>query len=388
MKTDGYAATDTITDIIACVCPECGLRQRRVGLAVGQVANCRRCGAELYHRREDSEGRSLALALTAAILWLPANLFPILGVNVQGQYREATLFDAVVRLREQGMDALAGLVMFTTLVVPALEIFGLLYVLAPLRLGFRLPCQAAAFRLIRLSKPWGMVEVFMLGVLVALTKMTDVADVSLGWALWLYGALVLLLAAIAAVLDEQRIGERLGLAGTAPPAREPGSLDRCWALLLAAAILYIPANALPVMYSRSLLESREDTILSGVVYLWTSGSWPLALVVFVASIMVPLLKIIAMTLLLVTAQRRSRWRPLDRARLYRLTEVIGRWSMVDIFVVTLSVALMNVKPFSAVDAGPGAVAFGAVVVLTLLATLMFDPHLIWEPFTQDQDARR
>jgi paraquat-inducible protein A len=121
--------------------------------------------------------------------------------------------------------------------------------------------------------------------------------------------------------------------------RHPDSLMRTWALLIAAALLYIPANLLPVMHTASLVGDEDDTIMSGVVYFWTSGDAPLAVIVFIASILVPMLKLSVIALLCITSQRRSTWRPVERSKLYRLVEFIGRWSMLDIFVVTLTVAL-------------------------------------------------
>jgi paraquat-inducible protein A len=167
--------------------------------------------------------------------------------------------------------------------------------------------------------------------------------------------------------------------------RKPDSVARTWAFLLAAYILYIPANLLPVMETHSLFGSQRDTIMSGVVYLWTSGSWPLAIIVFIASIMVPLLKLTALTLLVVSAQRRSRWRPHERGRLYRLVEAVGRWSMLDVYVITLLVALVQIQGLAAIKAAPGAVAFGAVVVLSMLAAITFDPRLIWDPVRSEDD---
>jgi paraquat-inducible protein A len=169
--------------------------------------------------------------------------------------------------------------------------------------------------------------------------------------------------------------------------RNPDSLMRTWALLIAAALLYIPANLLPVMHTDSLLGSEDDTIMSGVVYFWTSGDWPLAIIVFIASIMVPMLKLSVLVLLTVTAQRRSRWRPMQRIKLYRMVERIGRWSMLDVFVVTLTVALVRFKSLAVITAGPGAIAFGSVVVLTMLASMQFDPRLIWDPVDGAQGAR-
>ncbi len=165
--------------------------------------------------------------------------------------------------------------------------------------------------------------------------------------------------------------------------RKASSLARCSAFLSAAYLLYLPANLLPIMHTSSLFGTQSDTIMSGIVFLWTSGSWGLALVVFVASILVPLAKLGALTLLLVSVQRRWRTRALDRARLYRLIEFVGRWSMLDIYVVTVLVALVQVQTFATIEAAPGAMAFGAVVVLTMFATASFDPRLIWDPLQDD-----
>jgi len=165
--------------------------------------------------------------------------------------------------------------------------------------------------------------------------------------------------------------------------RKPGSVSRCWALLIAAYILYIPANLLTIMETGSLFSYRKDTIISGVVELWRTGSWVIAVIVFIASVTIPLLKLISLTLLLVSVQRRSRWHPRQRTRLYRLVELVGRWSMLDIYVVTLLAALVQPGSMATVKAGPGALAFGAVVVLTMFASMQFDPRLIWDPLQKE-----
>jgi len=160
--------------------------------------------------------------------------------------------------------------------------------------------------------------------------------------------------------------------------RKPNSLQRTWALVLAAMLCYLPANLFPVMTVVSLGRRQSDTIFSGVVYLLTHGMWPLALIVFVASICVPVLKIVSLISLLVSVHRSSGWRPVERTRVYRLTEAIGRWSMVDIYVVTILVALVRLGNLATIEAGAGAVFFGSVVVLTMLAAESFDPRLIWD----------
>jgi len=166
--------------------------------------------------------------------------------------------------------------------------------------------------------------------------------------------------------------------GAALHLRKPRSLERTWALVIAATLCYVPANVFPVMMVTSLGKVQSDTILSGVIYFLLHGMWPLAVIVFIASILVPVLKLATLIFLLVTVQRRSSWRPVARTRLYRITEAIGRWSMVDIFAITILVALVRLGNLATIDAGPGAVFFGAVVVITMLAAASFDPRLIWD----------
>lgn len=165
--------------------------------------------------------------------------------------------------------------------------------------------------------------------------------------------------------------------------RKPDSIARTWAFIVAAAILYIPANLLPIMETSSLFGAQDDTIMSGVVYLWVSGSWHLALVVFIASILVPMAKLFALIVLVLSVQLRARWQPVQRTRLYRLVELVGRWSMLDVYVVTLLVALVQLEALATIRPGTGALAFGAVVVLTMFAAMSFDPRLIWDSMEKD-----
>ncbi len=160
--------------------------------------------------------------------------------------------------------------------------------------------------------------------------------------------------------------------------RKPNSIARTWALLIAACVLYVPANLLPIMETGSLFGAQQDTIMSGVVFLATSGSWHLAALVFVASIVVPSAKLLAMAFLLVSVQRSMRGSERARTRMYRVLEFFGRWSMLDIYVVTLLAALVQIESIATIRPGPGALYFGAVVVLTMLAAMSFDPRLMWD----------
>ena len=156
------------------------------------------------------------------------------------------------------------------------------------------------------------------------------------------------------------------------------SIQYTWALVIAAAICFIPANALPVLSTTTLGSVDSDTIMGGVVFLYISGSWPLALIVLIASVMIPLGKLVALAYLLITVQRGSSGSGRERTRLYRMVEFIGRWSMLDVFVDTFTVALVQLQPLMFVEPGAGVVFFAAVVVLTMIAAESFDPRLIWD----------
>ena len=182
-------------------------------------------------------------------------------------------------------------------------------------------------------------------------------------------------------------------------ADEPGYCPRCggkiewrrhhsiqytWALVIAATICFIPANLLPVLSSTTLGSVDAETIMGGVEFLYTSGSWPLALIVLIASVMIPLGKLVALAYLLITVQRGSLGGSRERTRLYRMVEFIGRWSMLDVFVDTFTVALVQLQPLMFVEPGPGVVFFAAVVVLTMIAAESFDPRLIWDSLTNTE----
>jgi paraquat-inducible protein A len=166
-------------------------------------------------------------------------------------------------------------------------------------------------------------------------------------------------------------------------SRIPNSLSRTWALLLAALILYIPANILPIMTVIYWGESQSDTILSGVLHLFAEGMWPLALLIFIASIFIPILKLLTLTGLLISVHFRTNWRPRDRTIMYRITEFIGRWSMVDVFVIALLVALVQFGNTVSVTPNLGALSFATVVILTMFAAHTFDPRLIWDALEDD-----
>ncbi len=386
---------------------------------------CPRCGARIYRVARASVNQTLAIALSACIVFLIANAFPIASITAQGRQNDSTLLGAVHLLWQEDMIPIALLVLFTTVIVPALELLVFVSVLMFLRSGrplHRLRTLPPVLRAVLHARPWSMIEVFMLGVLVALVKLGHVASLSAGIALWAYAALMVLMAALSSTISMRNLWAALPLrrpaaapvagrpatgetasacgwvschacgllspqaahAGDCPRCatplhqRTPGSLRAALALLLAASILFFPANLLPIMETGSLFGAQSDTIMSGVAYLWHSGSWPLAALVFVASIVVPLFKLLMLGGLLLSVQLGWHRHRRARTRLYRVLEAVGRWSMLDIYVVTILSALVQIGSVATINVGPGAIAFGGVVVLTMLATLRFDPRLIWD----------
>ncbi len=412
-------ARDTLTQ-----CPECDLLQLNPVLPPGAAALCARCGGPLHRNRPDSLEYTLALTLAGLILFLVANSFPFLSLEMQGQVRATTLATGVINLYAEGMWGLAGVVLFTSILAPGLQLGLLLIVLIPLKMGRLPPRFAFLFRHVRTLAPWGMMDVFMLGILVSTVKLASMAAIVPGTGLYAFGLLIFVLAAAQASLDPDIVWSRLPDRTSRPyqageptlscpvcelvvpvtsphrrlgsqccprcgeilHRRKPRSLQRTTALILAALILFIPANVLPIMQVTSLGRIQTDTIMSGALFLIESGMWPLALVIFIASIFVPMLKILILILLLVSVRWRWTWRPRERTQLYRILELVGRWSMVDIYVVTILVALVQLGNLANVIAQPGALFFAAVVVLTMLASMSFDPRLIWDRQSQESKS--
>ncbi|WP_085674094.1 MULTISPECIES: paraquat-inducible protein A [unclassified Pseudomonas] len=185
--------------------------------------------------------------------------------------------------------------------------------------------------------------------------------------------------------EAERDSQTCTRCGAIVHARRPNSIIRTWALLITASILYIPANLLPIMTVSTLGQGSGDTIMSGVITLLKHGMVPIAAVVFIASILVPTFKLVGIGLLLYSVQRRQPLSARQRILMYRFIEFIGRWSMLDIFVIAILVAVVNFGRIASVEANLGAVAFATVVILTMLAALTFDPRLIWDNTESDDD---
>ena len=401
-------------------CHDCGLLQQISHMPEDGAVKCCRCDATLRKRErvkpEKSIEHTLALVITALVLLAISNAYPIVQVDADGHEMAVTLFGCVKYLLTHEMVFVGGLVFLTTIGAPLIQLTGLLYILLPLNFNRIPPYAPQIYRVVRIITSWSMLEVLMLGILVTVVKLSAMATVAPSIALWSFALLMIFIAAILNDVDKEMLWELISpktrvngvqnfKQGTqlsnchnchllqtvsaehesscprckaAVHLRKPDSLNRCMALVIAATVLYIPANLLPVMVVSSMGKTEGDTIISGVMYLATTGDLPLAIILFIASICVPTIKLIILYLLLFTVHFKSQWRPKERTQLYRLTEFIGRWSMVDIYVDTLMAAMIQIQGLIVIEVGAGAVAFGAVVVLTILAAKAFDPRLIWD----------
>ena len=401
------------------VCAGCDQPHTRRDLSATQSARCRRCGSTLERGRRFSISTWLALTLTAAIAMVFANVFPVAVLSLGGLESEATVWQSVVALAAGPGAPVAVAAGIITIGVPALQVLTLLWILSFAVAGRSCPGFVPAMRVLRASRPWGMIEVCLLAILVALVKLSGFLHVVAGIGV---GAIVVLAPLMAVItnrdagdlwaLYETRTGLRLQVARAGSPenlmacdlcglvhegaattksgaavacarcesevrARKPDSVIRTWAFLLAALVLYIPANVLPVMYTRLLGGEAESTILEGVEEFWRSGSWDIAVLIFTASVAVPCTKFLALGLLLLD-QKFPLGSRVGKTRLLKLVEHIGYWSMLDVLVVALVTALIQFRALGVAEPRSGIVFFGAVVVLTMLAAMSFDSRLAWK----------
>ncbi|HEX3984378.1 MAG TPA: paraquat-inducible protein A [Acidisoma sp.] len=405
------------------ICRHCGQLQRVPELAAPSAVDCARCGVTLRRLQVNSLGRALAFSLSGLVLFALACLMPLMRVSTSGMTLGADLFSGPRRLDQQGVWELAAVVLFTTVGAPFLKLLGTSYVL----IGIQLPRPPAHMRIVftfvaKLGA-WSMVEVYLVGVFVAYVKLVDIVHIDVGVAVYALVGLMIASIGADAFLDRQMVWEILerkgivvhpqtGLSIPTPGRgdgiavscetcakvsvihgsdrhecprcgshlhfRKPNGIARCWALVAAAAVLYIPANIYPVLTVVQLGAGAPSTILGGVEELVAAKMYPLAAVVFIASIMVPMLKLAGLVILLLMTQLGSRERLHDRGRLYRIVSVIGRWSMIDIFMESILVALVHFGALVTIEPGVGAVAFAGVVILTIFAAESFDPRMMWD----------
>jgi len=379
------------------------------------VADCPRCTHTLWRMRRSPFEFPIACALAGLLFYIYAIVAPFLEITAYGRFQLARIETGPVQLTLQNFEIVGILVMAVTVVFPGAKLGLMLITLIGMETRL-LPARflKLLFRWYVPISPWAMVDVYLLGFLVAYTRLTAIASVHLDTALYALIGLMISLAAADAALDNEAVWRALdrmdgtapamptdgtaqiigchscGLVNRADPGdhcrrcratlrwRKPDSIARCWAYVAAAILLYIPANIYPVMLITQLANTHPFTIMAGIVELADYGLWPLALLVFLASITIPLMKLLILVYMLITTQLGSAEHLLGRTRAFRIIDFIGRWSMIDVFMISILVALVRFNQFANIQADIGAPCFAAVVVLTMFAVECFDPRLMWD----------
>lgn len=406
----GYSQIQTI-------CHDCGWVVHQPELAKREMASCPRCNAKLSNHRVFKPETITAWALAALLSLGLALMFRYMRFEARGVENSIHLFDAPLALIGNGFTFLAVIVALTAIVLPAIYLLGVLYLAMCSLCDRALPGAWYVAHSITLVRPWLMADVFVIGVLVSLIKIVTLADISLGPSFFAYCSFALLVLYTTHIFDTRLFWSRFGRPQSAPKNLIAGQsaaiqgvveCDSCsacytcdgrrhcpccgrahgrpqakrvqWtsALLISAAFLLVPANMLPMMITKSLGYDTRSTIIGGVTQLIQMGSWPIAIIIFIASIMVPISKILILGGICLKVGVGTSTSAKRRAQLYRVTEFIGRWSMIDVFVVSVLSALIQAGGLMAVIPGSAAVPFTCAVILTMLAVMTFDPRLIWQ----------
>lgn len=390
-------------------CPDCGLAQRLPQLAAGSLASCRRCRCTLAANTGYGVETVLAMTFAALILLLFAYLSPLVSLHGFGETRQSWIYSGVEELWNEGFFFLAVIVASFSIVTPLVYLGLLVVVLSGLGLGANPAWLGRTFRWAQSLRSWAMPEIYVVGGFVAYSRLQHFAAVKVGVGGWAFLAAAMAFLAIDVTIDRYAVWRAIGpnsdgrpgenaiacrdcallvpRAGDGEPCprcaarlhhRKPQSLARTAALLVAAYLLYIPANFLPVLTIERYGRIEHDTIMAGIRALANDGAWPLAAIVFLASIVVPLVKLLSLTWFLVEERWRSPRLLFARTRLHDIVNYIGRWSNIDVFMASIVVALVQFGTLSNVTAGSGGTSFAAVVLLTMIASRCFDPRLMWD----------
>ncbi len=380
------------------------------------TADCPRCNHVLWHMRRCSFELPLACALAGALFFFYVVIAPFIEISSYGQFQLARIETGPYQLAMQGFGTVGLLVLGVSVILPGAKLLIILVTLTGLETHL-LPKTILKdiFRWYEPIKPWAMVDVYLLGFLVAYTRLAVIATVHLDTALFALIGLVVSTVAANAFLDTEAVWRALdegspergyapvlddqclligcqscNIVNRAMPGdncrrcdamlepRKPASFTRSWAFLAAAGILYVPANIYPVMTISSFVQSQQFTIMGGIFELFQRGLWPLGVLVFFASIMIPVVKLLTLAIMLVETHMQSEQHLLGRTMSFRFVDFIGRWSMIDVFMISILVALVRFGKLSSVQAQLGAPCFAAVVVLTMFAVNAFDPRLMWD----------
>lgn len=356
-------------------CPDCGLTLAITRLQAGQEAICPRCSA-LIQTTSWQWHEVFALWLAGVLLWDASLVQPLLAIEVNGQVQAVAWWQLAGILWQNSALFLSLMIALTTIVAPMMYFILLAWALFAHLFPVSPWWTQLFWQWLRWSRSGLMLEVFFLGLLVSAVKLSDVARVIPTWSLGALVGLMLVVSALSLIFVPVPNAMTSSRLQTEEAVKSP-DLSLIWALWASACILYVPANLLPMMTVSTFGHRSSDTIIDGVVHFLHAGQWHLALVIFVASIVVPLSKLLVLTGLLLSVQFKWCRQLTLKTKVYRWIRWVGVWSMVDVFVITLLVALVQFGEFAQVQAGSGALAFLLVILFTLSATHLFQSRWLW-----------
>lgn len=400
-------------------CPNCDLIIDIPRIVAKQMAVCPHCHSKLCAANVNYDSRIVALSLSALLMLLSSMFYPFISFSSNGITQTITLPDAARILFNYDSDLLGLFIDVSIIGLPMM----LLAILIPLHLGvLKVLPNVIARRLLKFTlalEPWIMSEIFLIGVLVSMVKIMSLAEISFGVSFWAYVAFVLLYIGALAHLNRARLweqiqpqakiaaeklshraidndirachvchqlseGEYCSRCNSKTHLRNPHSVQKAAAWLLTSIACYIPANLFPIMYTTSLGDESPSTLIGGVIILWQAGSYPIAVIIFLASVVVPLAKALILSFLCFLVSKPGNSQTKGYTKVYQLTEFIGKWSMIDVFVVAILVALVQLGNLMSVTPGLGTVFFTIMVICQMLAAHAFDPRLLWDSPSNDK----
>ncbi|MBO1256179.1 paraquat-inducible protein A [Alteromonas sp. 5E99-2] len=366
-------------------CHLCGLKVAIPELDKSHCAQCPRCTNTLSQYLNDNKEKALSFAL-AALVFLALSLpYKFLSFSASGQQREIDLPSGLQTLAELDFYPLALVTALLTLFIPAIVLLGIISLNGCRVINKKPTWLIPTFKMVKLLLPWSMAEIFLVGTLVSLVKIADMATLDVGMSFIAFCLFIVCMTATLYFYDSTEFSDWLDEASLPPNPithlSRQKSIQQTWALLFTATLLYIPANTLPIMHTQFFGSIEPSTIIGGVIKLWHTGSYPIAIIIFLASVAIPIAKLIVLAWLNWSIQTQSEELHCRRALAYQLVEWVGRWSMIDVFVVAVLVALIQLGGTISIFPGYAALAFCAVVFFTMLAAITFDSRLIWQKET-------
>lgn len=444
-KDEPGRADEVSGETILTACGGCDLLLDVPAIPDGHNVTCRRCGTTVKKTTRNSVDRVLALSIAGLTLYIPAIFMPLMKLSTIGISVSGNVIETAVSFIHSGYFLVAVTVLMTAVIFPLVKLLLSFLTALQIKLGKRPPWLKGSFRLLAHLDEWGMIEVYLLGILVSLIKIYGMASIHFDVGFFSFIGLVIISIAASSNTDKDlfwqyisdyddqservrdlefikttdatksggeitaaqcglmrchdcgilvddetlhRHDEGCPRCGSSVHERKPNTISRTWALVLTSLVLVLPANILPIMEVSFLGIPDRSTIMDGIIYFFKEGSYGIGLIIFLASILVPLFKILGLIIMLLTIRfRRARFLR-QKTKMFRFIEFIGRWSMLDIFVIALMTVLVDFGFFTSVKTAPGATFFCLVVFCTMLAAIVFDPRTMWDRCTPEHPTPR